>query len=253
MKKLGSLIWQGLFLFNFLLTLVVFYPFFAYFFRDKRHFPHALKLQRIWAQWLTWSMGLKVEVVGRENIPPGKGHIFTPNHTNFLDIILAYGWMPGYFHFMAKGSLARLPLFGILFKNTHIPFDRHDPLQSSRAFVRAYQDLKAGVHLVLFPEGTQNPKAGTLLPFKEGAFRLAEKANRPVIPVVYCNNLERLPHQKDLFQWGSQGGPGKVKVVILPPVYPEDTHGDTQALAKKVHDQMHQVLIAEGCTPQMTY
>ncbi len=253
MKKLGSLIWQGLFLLNFLVTLILLYPFFVFFFQRKRFFPHALHLQRLWAKWLSFSMGLKVNVVGREHIPDGQGFIFTPNHTNFLDIILAYDWVPGYFHFMAKGSLARIPLFGILFKNTHIPFDRRDPRQSTRAFVRAYQDVCAGTHLVLFPEGTQNPKPGTLLPFKEGAFHLAGKANKPVIPVVYCNNLERLPHQKNLFQWGFMAGPGQVKVVILPPVYPQEYQGNPRLLAQKVYEEMHRVLIEEGCIHQTTY
>lgn len=238
MKKIGAIIWQVLFLINFVITLLLFYPALWFCFRKEKRFPAALRLQRIWAGWLLFSMGIRFKIYGKENIPTSGPLVFAPNHCNFLDIILAYMFVPGYFHFMAKGSLAKVPLFGILFKNTHIPFDRKDPHQSSRAFVKALTDLKKGRNMVLFPEGTQNPNKGTLLPFKEGAFRLAQKSGATVVPVVYKNNLDLLPDQRRLLKWGSPAGPGVARIYILEPILP----GNPEEMMELTRDRMLKAL-----------
>ena len=51
---------------------------------------------------------------------------------------------------------------------------------------------KDGVHLCTFPEGTRS-KTGRLLPFKNGAFKMAHKNGSPVIPVSIVSSSKCQP------------------------------------------------------------
>lgn len=42
--------------------------------------------------------------------------------------------------------------------------------------------------MTIFPEGTRNREEGTLLPFKEGSFKIAEKGNVPIVPITIVNS-----------------------------------------------------------------
>lgn len=214
----ASLLWQYYFALQFGLTLLFCYPILVWAFQKPKRYPHALRLQRIWAAYLLLVTGIRLQIIGQLPSPQAGPVVFTPNHRNFLDILLMYSVVRSPFHFMAKAVLAKLPMFGILFSKTHIPFNRQSSSASSWAFRRALADLKRGISLVVFPEATQNPSSASLLPFKEGAFKLAEEANVPVVGVYFENNLQRLPHPKNLFRWPGQGGPGQVRVRIMPPV-----------------------------------
>lgn len=49
-----------------------------------------------------------------------------------------------------------------------------------------------GVHLCTFPEGTRS-RTGRLLPFKNGAFKMAYKAGAPVIPLSIVGSGKAMP------------------------------------------------------------
>jgi len=215
---LAAVMWQYYFAAQFVLTLLLFYPYLWWCFRSPRRYHRALNVQRFWSEYLLAAVGIRVKIIGDLPRPEEGPYVFTPNHRNFLDILLMYFVARGPFHFMAKAELARVPLFGILFSKTHIPFNRSSPSEASLAFRRGLGELKNGMSLVVFPEATQNPRADGLLPFKEGAFKLAEEAGVPVVGVYFENNLERLPHSRDLFRWPGRGGPGEVRIRIMPPI-----------------------------------
>lgn len=218
LSSAASLLWQYYFAFQFGLTLLLCFPILVWAFQKPKRYPQALRLQRIWAAYLLLLTGIRLQIQGQLPSPDSSPVVFTPNHRNFLDILLMYSVVRTPFHFMAKAQLARLPLFGILFSKTHIPFNRKSSSESTQAFRRALTDLRQGISLVVFPEATQNPSSDSLLPFKEGAFKLAEEAGVPVVGVYFENNLQRLPHPKHLFRWPGQGGPGQVRICIMPPV-----------------------------------
>src|SRR5688572_22806093 len=235
MRKLLNSVWQILFALNFLGWMLFFYWPLRFYFAKEKRWPMAMKIQRFFAGWLRVTLGIKTVVTYEENLDPKKVYIYTPNHSNFIDILTGYKFIPNYFHFMAKGSLAKLPLFKVFFWKTHIPFDRSSKTESSAAFQRAVEDIKKGYSILVYPEGTQNKNEGILLPFKTGAFRMAIDTNTPIVPVTTLNSFDILPHEKQLLKT-KRGGPGKLHIKVGKPIYPADYNNDMHQLQEKVYN-----------------
>jgi 1-acyl-sn-glycerol-3-phosphate acyltransferase len=235
MKKVFNIIWQVFFALNFLFWLCIFYWPLKFLFARERRWPASMKVQRFWAGWLRVTVGIRTIVTYEEPLDPKRPYIFTPNHTNYADILTCYKYVPNYFHFMAKGSLAKLPLFRVMFTKTHIPFDRNSKMDSSAAFLRAIKDIEKGYSILVYPEGTQNRISGQLLPFKPGAFKMAIETNTPIVPVVTLNPFDILPHEKELLKM-RPGGPGKLYIKVCKPVYPADCNNDANELKEKIYN-----------------
>lgn len=107
------------------------------------------------------------------------------NHVSYLDIL--YHMSASFPSFVAKRSVARLPLVGLISKCLGCVYVQREYRSSDHKGVSgvvterlqaAHADPKAP-GLLLFPEGTTT-NGGYLLPFKTGAFR----ARTPVQPVI---------------------------------------------------------------------
>ncbi len=119
--------------------------------------------------------------------------IFCPNHTSYLDIPMVTYALRRFFVFVGKSSLAKVPLFGIIFTRVHIPVDR-DNLRSRYAVMKkSLAAIDQGKSIVLFPEGGFSDTPPQLAQFKEGPFRLAIEAQVPIIPVTIPFNWLILP------------------------------------------------------------
>ncbi len=235
MRKVFNLIWQVFFALNFLFWMLFFYWPLKFLFAKESRWPASMRVQRFWAGWLRVTMGIRTIVTYEEPLDPKKVYIYTPNHSTFLDILTGYKVIPNYFHFMAKGSLAKVPLFKIMFSKTHIPFDRSSKMDSSAAFLRAVKDIEKGYSILVYPEGTQNRIEGTLLPFKVGAFKMAVETNTPIVPVTTLNSFDRMPHEKELLKL-RRGGPGKLYIKVGKPIYPSEVNNDIEQLKEKVYN-----------------
>jgi 1-acyl-sn-glycerol-3-phosphate acyltransferase len=128
----------------------------------------------------------------------GKSYIFLANHFSYLDVAMM-GFVPGDAVFVGKASIRKVPFFGYYFKNLHIAVDRNRVKSRAETMRRAGLALDRGSSMVLFPEGgiyTQDPP--NLVPFKNGAFRLALEKQLPIIPVTLSYNHVILADQKEL-------------------------------------------------------
>jgi putative phosphoserine phosphatase / 1-acylglycerol-3-phosphate O-acyltransferase len=67
------------------------------------------------------------------------------------------------------------------------------------------------VSLAISPEGTRSPSP-KLGPFKKGAFHIAIEAGVPMVPIVFRNAGEVMWRSAQTIR------PGRVDVVVLPPV-----------------------------------
>src|ERR1700749_1471682 len=124
--------------------------------------------------WGPRAAGIKLRVVGLENIPPGRSCIFMSNHVSNLDAPLLLPNVPGRTSIFLKKQLMDIPLLGYaMHLGRYVPVSRghsrEDATQSVDAAIKVLQD---GLHMTLFPEGTRSPD-GNLLPFKKGGFFLA--------------------------------------------------------------------------------
>lgn len=143
--------------------------------------------------------GCKTIIRGKENIPTDTPVLFVGNHRSYFDILIyheAIGLPLGY---VAKKEMLRVPLLSLYMEDIGCLFlDRNDIKQGLQVISQGTDYLKQGHSLVLFPEGTRNQK-DELLPFKEGGYKMAEKAKCPIVPVAISGSdllLESAPNQK---------------------------------------------------------
>lgn len=105
------------------------------------------------------------------------------NHESLADPI-ALGPLPWTMKWLSKESNFRIPFIGwMLWLAGNVKVRRGDPESRAAAFVRLRRSLDAGMSVMILPEGTRS-KTGDMLPFHNGAFRLALEAGVPVLPIV---------------------------------------------------------------------
>jgi 1-acyl-sn-glycerol-3-phosphate acyltransferase len=140
-------------------------------------------IARLWSSSLLAASCVRVEVHREAPLDPGASYIFLSNHQSLFDIPVLLSTVPGQVRMMAKRSLFRIPVFGwALSAGGFIPVDRGDRSTARQSFAAAMKRLRAGVSVLLFPEGTRS-LTDTLLPFQRGGFLLALKLGLPIVPV----------------------------------------------------------------------
>jgi putative phosphoserine phosphatase/1-acylglycerol-3-phosphate O-acyltransferase len=95
--------------------------------------------------------------------------------------------------------------------------DRGDLTKAKQSLDGVVEKLRAGVSILILPEGTRMPTP-SLGRFKKGAFHIARQAGVPIVPIVLRNTGE-LAWRRSLIV-----NPGTVDVAVLEPV---DTSGWT--------------------------
>ncbi|MEB2785861.1 lysophospholipid acyltransferase family protein [Algoriphagus persicinus] len=174
------------------------------------------KINRYWARGYFLCIFLPVKIEKSEKIEKDQTYIYLANHFSYLDIAMM-GFIPGDVVFVGKASVRKAPLFGYYFKNLHIAVDRDRLRSRAETMKRTDEALHAGSSVIIFPEGgifTNNPPE--MIPFKNGAFRLAKEKQIPIIPVTLSYNHLILPDDgKLLIHWRA------AKMMLHEPLIPE--------------------------------
>lgn len=129
---------------------------------------------------------IHVHVSGAEKIPKDAKVLFVSNHrSNFDPIVTWYALKKWKIAFVSKPSNFKIPFFGrIIRKCCFMPIDRENPRRAIPTINRAAKLLrKQEVSIGIYPEGTRS-KNCELLPFHNGVFKIAQKAETPI--VVLC-------------------------------------------------------------------
>jgi 1-acyl-sn-glycerol-3-phosphate acyltransferase len=143
-----------------------------------------LRYARIWSGWILKSLGIPLEVVGRDRLEPGQTYVMMSNHQSVFDIFALFRAFDRPFRMVAKRVLFWIPILGwSMWMCGFIPIDRSNRESAIRSLDRAARKIRSGVSVLVFPEGTRSLD-GTLHAFKKGGFMLALKAGVPVVPVV---------------------------------------------------------------------
>ena len=175
-------------------------------------------VMRIWSSGLLAAGLVRVEVSYAPELDPGKSYVFLANHQSLFDIPVLIATSPGQLRMVAKRSLFRIPLFGWgLRAGGFVPVDRADRSSARQTFASASARLRAGVSMLLFPEGTRSLD-DTLLPFQRGGFLLALKSGLPIVPVGIRGSRE-IQHRGS---WAIH--PGTIAVTYGAPIDPS-TYG----------------------------
>jgi 1-acyl-sn-glycerol-3-phosphate acyltransferase len=162
----------------------------------------------------------KVNIRGKENIPKGSC-VFVGNHQGNFDILVMRGYIDKPMGFIAKKELKKFPGVNYWMKQIHCVFlDREDPRDSVRAILEGVENLKKGISMAIYPEGTRS-QSKEMLEFKKGAMKLALKAGVPIIPVTINGSYKIFEAQK-----GRKTKPARVDLVFSEPI-------DTKNLSKE--------------------
>ena len=129
---------------------------------------------------------IRLHLSGIEKIPKDTKVLFVSNHrSNFDPIITWYILKKWKIAFVSKPSNFKIPFFGrIIRKCCFMPIDRENPRNAIVTINKAAKLLKKQeVSIGIYPEGTRS-KNGQLLPFHNGVFKIAQKAEAAI--VVLC-------------------------------------------------------------------
>ncbi len=142
-----------------------------------------------WAFGMIASMsGVKLTVVGEENIAQNENVLYVGNHRSIFDIILLYHLIKKPAVIISKKEMNRIPVFNIWERNIGCLFlDRKDIKQGLQIILQAIEIVKTKASVIIFPEGTRSKTEGEFLPFKAGSFKISEKSKCSVIPVTFIN------------------------------------------------------------------
>ena len=129
---------------------------------------------------------IRVHVSGMDKIPKNTKVLFVCNHrSNFDPIVTWYALKKWKIAFVSKPENFKVPFFGrIIRKCCFLPIDRKNPKKAIVTINKAAKLLKKQeVSVGIYPEGTRS-KSCQLLPFHNGVFKIAQKAESPI--VVLC-------------------------------------------------------------------
>jgi 1-acyl-sn-glycerol-3-phosphate acyltransferase len=161
---------------------------------------------------------------------PRHPYVVVSNHESFADILLI-SHLPWEMKWLSKAELFRIPIMGwMMWLAGDIPVKRGFGPSAVEAMERCRKALRQRVSVMIFPEGTRS-KTTELLPFKDGAFRLAIEAGVPILPLALSGTGTALPKH------GWRFGRSAAHLRVLEPV---DTAGltlsDVPALKARIRD-----------------
>lgn len=139
---------------------------------------------------------------------PMNGHtVVVSNHMSHLDSFLL-SFLPWEMKWLAKSSLFKIPFVGWGMRWAgDIPVVRGAAGSINIAMEKCAEYLRLGMPVCIFPEGTRSTQEG-MLPFKDGAFRLAIETGSDVLPVAVAGTRKALPKHS----WKFNFSRGVVKV-----------------------------------------
>ncbi len=175
---------------------LVLFPFFLIIIIIPSWHQHSYYLNRVWAWTALRLVGIPANLQGSEKLEKDQQYVYCSNHFSLLDI-LSFGFTPQPVVYVGKESLAKIPLFGFVFRRLHVTVNRRSMKNSYQALERAIEKMGESRSLVMYPEGGIYSKdIPRMVRFKDGAFRAAITKQIPVVPVTLPDNWIILPDSK---------------------------------------------------------
>ena len=190
-------------------------------------------LARIWSFAILLLSGFVFSVKGRKNIDYSRQYMIVSNHSSAADIMLSYLSVPIQFVFVGKVELAKIPVFGTIYKASNILVDRRS-LDSRRSILpKAKHEIERGRSICIYPEGTTKHHTRRLMPFKDGAFVLAIDCGIPILPVTFLDNATLFPSDE------LKGHPGLLRAIVDPPI---ETKGMSIEDKERLKEQVYNII-----------
>ena len=114
---------------------------------------------------------------------PRRPYVVVANHESYADVFLI-SCFPWEMKWLSKDTMFKIPCMGWMMQMAgDIKLVRGDRDSTLNAIAQCRDRLAKKVSVMIFPEGTRS-KTQEMLPFKDGAFRLAIESQAPVLPIA---------------------------------------------------------------------
>ena len=144
-------------------------------------------------RYILFVSGVKVDVIGQENVPKDQAVLYVANHRSYFDILVTYSRCPDLTGYVSKDTLSHVPFLRLWMRRLHCLFlDRKDLKKGLQMVLDGIDLIKHGISVCIFPEGTRgtDPDQMNVAPFKEGSMKMAEKTGCPIIPIAIRNSSQ---------------------------------------------------------------
>lgn len=162
---------------------------------------------------------ITLRVEGLERLRQGENYVFIANHTSLFDIpaIWAAVGRTTKIRIIYKHELQYIPFLGWALRySPFIPIRRQSSRDGMARITEAVDAIRGGSSVIVFAEGTRS-RTGILGPFKRGAFMLAARSQKPLVPVAIEGAFGIMSPGTLRLQ------PGAITVRIGEPVHQQDT------------------------------
>jgi 1-acyl-sn-glycerol-3-phosphate acyltransferase len=169
--------------------------------------------------------------------PPDPRHpyVAVSNHESYADIFLI-SHFPWEMKWLSKDTIFKIPVMGWMMRMAKdIPIKRGKRESVVSAMQGCRDRLGRKVSVMIFPEGTRS-KTEELLPFKDGAFKLAIEAQVPILPIAVAGTRDCMAKHSFAFRRA------RAKARVLPPI---PTTGMTNQDVAALRDRTRALIDAE--------
>ncbi len=179
----------------------------------------------------------KVIVEGKEKIDQKQAYVIVPNHQSMLDIVI-FNMLHHRLRWISKIEVFKIPVLGWEMRMVkYIELERGNKHSVVRMMEKCISSLREGISIVIFPEGTRS-LTGAIGRFKTGAFQLAIKTDKPLLPVLIDGTGDVLPKNGLTFRINKV-----IRIKVLDPIFPgQFGTGDPEELASRVNTLMREAM-----------
>ena len=176
----------------------------------------------------------KFHTKGLEKVPTDTRFLLVCNHQHLSDVGVLFSCMKkSKLAFISKQENRTMPVIGKFMHRTSCQtLDREDDRQALGVILKCIQMVKdQEVSVAVFPEGTRS-KDGKVHAFRNGAFKIAQKAN---VPIVVCtiNGTNQLFHNLKRLK------KTHIDLHLVDVIQPGELKGKTTAeIGQRVYDMM---------------
>ena len=182
-------------------------------------------------------VGLRLTTEGLEKTPKDGRFLLVCNHQNESDPgVLLHCFKKSQLAFISKKENATMPIVNkFMHKTLCQMIDRENDREALKTILKCIQMLKNDqVSVCVFPEGGIKEDY-KLYPFRPGVFKIAQKAN---VPIVVCT----LKGTTDLFRNIKRLKPTDVALHLLDVIPVEELEGKTTV---EIADRVHAMMLAD--------
>lgn len=184
------------------------------------------------------TIGINLQVLGKENLTAQRPAVFIFNHRNQADPLIAGRLVNDNFTSVGKKELENDPIIGTIGKIMDAAFiDREDPRKAVEGLKKVEELARKGLSILIAPEGTRldTTEVGE---FKKGPFRIAMSVGIPIVPIVIRNAEVIAARDSSVFN------PGTVDIVVYPPIPVDDwTHDNLSERIEEIRQLYLDTLI----------